>query len=163
MDAAFRKIAEAGAAFVSRGDRSGTHIREQRIWEAAGIDPGGDWYRETGQGMGDTLAVAEGLGAYTLTDRGTFLTVREGSLTPHVDRGIDDPPALLRNEYAVIPTNPARHDVAYPLAMAFVGHLTGPACSTIAEFRVDGDRAFRPLGAQEAPSFEQYVPSDWAP
>ncbi|MFC6737135.1 molybdenum transporter, partial [Halolamina salina] len=126
-----------------------------------GVDPGGDWYRETGQGMGDTLAVAEGLGAYTLTDRGTFLTVREGSLTPHVDRGIDDPPALLRNEYAAIPTNPARHDVAYPLAMAFVGHLTGPARSTIAEFRVDGERAFRPLGAREDPNFEQYVPSDW--
>ncbi|GAB7013801.1 extracellular solute-binding protein [Halolamina salina] len=159
--AAFRAIAEAEAAFVSRGDRSGTHIREQRIWEAAGVDPGGDWYRETGQGMGDTLAVAEGLGAYTLTDRGTFLTVREGSLTPHVDRGIDDPPALLRNEYAAIPTNPARHDVAYPLAMAFVGHLTGPARSTIAEFRVDGERAFRPLGAREDPNFEQYVPSDW--
>jgi len=161
--AAFRSIADAEAAFVSRGDRSGTHIREQRIWEAVGVDPGGDWYRETGQGMGDTLAVAEGLSAYTLTDRGTFLTVREGSLTPHVDRGIDDPPALLRNEYAVIPTNPARHEVAYPLAMAFVGHLTGPACSTIAEFRADGERAFRPLGTREAPNFEQYVPSDWEP
>ncbi|KPN30218.1 PBP superfamily domain protein [Halolamina pelagica] len=158
---AFRAVAEAEAPFVSRGDRSGTHIREQRIWAAADRDPAGDWYRETGQGMGDTLTVAEQLGAYTLTDRGTFLTVREGSLTPHVDRGIDDPPALLRNEYGVIPTNPARHDVAYPLAMAFVGHLTGTAASTIAEFRVDGQRAFRPLGAEPEPGFEQYVPTDW--
>ena len=158
--AAFRAVADA-AAFVSRGDRSGTHIREQRIWEEAGVDPGGDWYRETGQGMGDTLTVAEQMDAYTLTDRGTFLTVREGSLTPHVDRGIDDPPELLRNEYAAIPTNPARHDVAYPLAMAFLGHLTGPARSTIAKFRVDGERAFRPLGAAEKPDFEQYVPTSW--
>jgi tungstate transport system substrate-binding protein len=159
--AAFRAVAEAEAAFVSRGDRSGTHIREQRIWEAAGVDPGGEWYRETGQGMGDTLTIAEEMGAYTLTDRGTFLTVREGSLTAHVDRGIEDPPELLRNEYAVIPTNPARHDVASPLAMAFLGHLTGPARSTIEGFRVDGERAFRPLGAATEPNFGQYVPSDW--
>jgi tungstate transport system substrate-binding protein len=158
---AFRAIADAEAAFVSRGDRSGTHIREQRIWEEAGVDPGGDWYRETGQGMGDTLTIAEQMGAYTLTDRGTFLTVREGSLTPHVDRGIEDPPELLRNAYAVIPTNPARHDVSYPLGMAFLGHLTGPARSTIEQFRVDGEPAFRPLGAAPEPNFGQYVPSDW--
>ena len=159
--AAFRAIADAGAPFVSRGDRSGTHIREQRIWAEAGVDPGGDWYRETGQGMGNTLTVAEQMAAYTLTDRGTFLTVQEGSLTPHVDRGIDDPPALLRNEYAVIPTNPARHDVAYSQAMAFVGYLTGPGRTAIESFRVDGERAFRPLGAGEEPNFGQYVPSDW--
>ncbi len=159
--AAFRAVADAEAAFVSRGDRSGTHIREQRIWEAANVEPGGDWYRETGQGMGDTLTIAEQMGAYTLTDRGTFLTVREGSLTPHVDRGIEDPPELLRNEYAVIATNPARYDVSYPLAMAFLGHLTGPARSTIEGFRVDDERAFRPLGAAPEPAFGQYVPSDW--
>ncbi|GAB7095829.1 extracellular solute-binding protein [Halolamina litorea] len=158
---AFRAIADAGSTFLSRGDRSGTHIREQRIWEEAGLDPGGDWYQETGQGMGNTLTVAEQMGAYTLTDRGTFLTVREGSLTAHVDRGIDDPPALLRNEYGIIPTNPARHEAAYPLAMAFVGHLTGPARSTIAEFRVDDQRAFRPLGGGEGPDFDQYVPTEW--
>ncbi|NHX35434.1 MULTISPECIES: substrate-binding domain-containing protein [Halolamina] len=158
---AFRAIADAGAPFVSRGDRSGTHIREQQIWERAGVEPGGDWYRETGQGMGNTLTTAEQMGAYTLTDRGTFLTVREGSLTSHVDRGIEDPPSLLRNEYAVIPTNPARHEVAYPPAMALLGYLTGPCRSRIAEFRVDGDRAFRPLGATEDPNFDQYVPRDW--
>lgn len=158
---AFRAIADAEAPFVSRGDRSGTHIREQRIWDEADVDPGGDWYRETGQGMGNTLTVAEQMSAYTLTDRGTFLTVREGSLTAHVDRGIDDPPALLRNEYAVIPTNPARHDVAYSQSMALVGHLTGPGRSAVEAFRVDGERAFRPLGAGGDPNFGQYVPSDW--
>lgn len=159
--AAFRSIADAGATFLSRGDRSGTHIREQRLWERAGIDPAGTWYRETGQGMGNTLAAARQTGAYTLADRGTFLTVREGSLSAHVDRGIAAPPALLRNEYAVIPTNPARHDVAYPLALAYVGYLTGPGRSRIDDFRVDGERAFRSLGAGATPDFGQYVPADW--
>ncbi|WP_049980023.1 substrate-binding domain-containing protein [Halolamina rubra] len=158
---AFRAIADSEAPFVSRGDRSGTHIREQALWAQAGVEPGGDWYRETGQGMGNTLTTAEQMGAYTLTDRGTFLTVREGSLTPHVDRGIDDPPALLRNEYAVIPTNPARYNVAYALAMAYLGYLTGPGRAAIEEFRVDGERAFRPLGASPEPDFSQYVPRDW--
>ncbi|MFW5938853.1 MAG: substrate-binding domain-containing protein [Halolamina sp.] len=158
---AFRTIDDAGARFLSRGDRSGTHIREQQLWTEAGVDPDGDWYSESGQGMGNTLAIAGGMGAYTLTDRGTFLTVEPDSLEPHVTGGIDDPPTLLRNGYAVIPTNPARHDVAYPLAMAFVGYLTGPGQATIDEFRIGGECAFRPLGTTGAPEFGQYVPSDW--
>ncbi len=143
--AAFQGIAAAGATFLSRGDRSGTHLRERALWAEAGIDPAGRWYRETGQGMGNTLSAARELGAYTLTDRGTFLATRTGDLRPHVDRGLADPPALLRNEYAAIATNPAEHDVAYPLAMAFIGYLTGPAQAAIAEFRVGGRPAFRPL------------------
>lgn len=159
--AALETIADAGAAFLSRGDRSGTHLRERRIWNEAGIDPAGDWYGETGQGMGNTLTLAAETGAYTLTDRGTFLNVADGALTAHVDRGIDAPGPLLRNEYAVIPVNPARHDVAYPLAMAFAGYLTGPAQETIEEFRIGGERSFRAAGPSPTPDFEQYVPSDW--
>ena len=159
---AFRAIADAGATFLSRGDRSGTHVRELRIWDEAGVAPGGEWYLETGQGMGDTLIAAGQSGAYTLVDRGTFLAVSgDGALARHVDFGIDDPPTLLRNEYAVIPVNPARRDVAYPLAMSYVGYLTGPGQSRIEEFRVDGERAFRPLARSADPAFEQYVPSDW--
>lgn len=159
---AFRAIAEAEATFLSRGDRSGTHIRERRIWDEAGVTPGGEWYLETGQGMGDTLITARQSGAYTLVDRGTYLAVGgDGALARHVDRGIDDPPPLLRNEYAVIPVNPARHDVAYALAMAYVGYLTGPGQSRIEAFRIDGERAFRPLARSPEPAFEQYVPSDW--
>ncbi|MFB6269165.1 MAG: substrate-binding domain-containing protein, partial [Halobacterium sp.] len=101
--AAFAAIADSGATFFSRGDNSGTHLRERRIWAEAGLDPGGAWYKETGQGMGNTLVAAGEVGAYTLTDRGTFLNVEHG-LAAHVDRGIDDPPPLLRNEYGVIPT-----------------------------------------------------------
>ena len=159
---AFESIADAEATFLSRGDRSGTHIRERRIWDEAGVDPGGEWYLETGQGMGDTLTTAQQSGAYTLVDRGTFLAVGgDGALARHVDAGIDDPPPLLRNEYAVIPVNPARHDAAYPLAMSYVGYLTGPGQSRIEEFRVDGERAFRPLARSADPEFEQYVPSGW--
>ncbi|EMA71828.1 substrate-binding domain-containing protein [Halorubrum distributum] len=159
---AFESIADAEATFLSRGDRSGTHIRERRIWDEAGVDPGGEWYLETGQGMGDTLTTAQRSGAYTLVDRGTFLAVGgDGALSRHVDFGIDHPRPLLRNEYAVIPVNPARHDAAYALAMSYVGYLTGPGQSRIEGFRVDGERAFRPLARSADPEFEQYVPSDW--
>ncbi len=160
--AAFRAIADAEAPFVSRGDRSGTHVRERRLWREAGVELAGDWYRETGQGMGRTLLTAAETDAYTLVDRGTFLNTETG-LVAHVDRGVDDPPELLRNEYAVIPVNPARHDVAYVLAMAYVGYLTDFGQDRIEAFRVDGECAFRPLARTENPEFEQYAPSDWAP
>lgn len=155
-------IAEAEAPFLSRGDRSGTHLRERLLWREAGIEPAGPWYSESGQGMGNTLTVAAQSGSYTLTDRGTFLNVDADGLAPHVARGVDDPPPLLRNEYAAIPVNPARHDAAYPLAMAFLGYLTGPGQARIDEFRVSDRRAFRPLGRSREPRFDQYVPLDWS-
>lgn len=158
---AFQVIAETEAPFLSRGDRSGTHLRERQLWQAAGIDPGGAWYSESGQGMGRTLVLAAETGAYTLTDRGTFRNVADDTLVAHVAAGIEDPPPLLRNEYAVIPVNPARHDVAYPLAMAFVGYLTGPGHARIDAFRVDGEQVFRSLSPAPEPDFTQYVPTDW--
>jgi tungstate transport system substrate-binding protein len=159
---AFRAITDTEVPFLSRGDNSGTHVRERRMWDAASITPTGEWYRETGQGMGDTLITAEQVGAYTLTDRGTFLTVSsDGPLVAHVVGGLDDPPPLLNNEYAVIPVNPARHESAYPLAMAFVGYLTSIGQRTIEAFSVNGERAFRPAGLSPPPNFEQYVPTGW--
>jgi tungstate transport system substrate-binding protein len=159
---AFRSIAETEETFVSRGDRSGTHIRELEIWNETNISPSGEWYLETGQGMGNTLVTAEQSSAYTLTDRGTFFAVStDGDLARHVDFGIDDPPPLLRNEYAVIPVNPARHDVAYPSAMSYVGYLTGPGQPRIENFQVVGKRVFRPISRSSDPAFEQYVPSNW--
>ncbi|GAA0261095.1 substrate-binding domain-containing protein [Halobacterium noricense] len=158
---AFEAIAATGSPFMSRGDRSGTHLRERLLWDETSIEPGGSWYSETGQGMGDTLTVAAQRGAYTLCDRGTFLNVIEDQLLVYVEGGIEDPPPLLRNEYAVIPVNPDRHDVAYPMAMAFVGYLTGSGQDRIDEFRVGGERAFRSVTPSEASAFEQYVPSDW--
>jgi tungstate transport system substrate-binding protein len=159
---AFRAIAEAEARFLSRGDRSGTHIRERQVWAEAGVTPSGTWYRETGQGMGDTLTTAAQVGAYTLTDRGTFLSVsNDGPLVAHVAGGIDDPPPLLHNEYAVIPVNPARHECAYTLSMAFAGYLTGPGQAVIEDFRIDGKRAFRATALSPRPNYEQYVPTAW--
>lgn len=159
--AAFEAIADAEAKFLSRGDRSGTHLRERQLWDEVGIEPEGSWYSETGLGMGNTLEMAAQTEAYTLTDRGTFLNVAEDTLVAHIAHGIEDPLPLLRNDYAVIPVNPAHHDVAYPLAMAFVGYITGPGQARINEFRVADERAFRSLGPSRHPTFEQYVPSDW--
>jgi tungstate transport system substrate-binding protein len=93
---AFRAIADENAPFVSRGDESGTHTAELRFWDDAGVDPGGDWYSETGQGMGATLRVADERSAYTLADRGTYLA-QPGELKVLVEGG----PELL-NVYHVI-------------------------------------------------------------
>ena len=160
---AFEAIADSEATFLSRGDRSGTHLRERTLWNEAGIEPEGSWYSETGQGMGNTLILAGETEAYTLTERGTFLNVADDSLVAHVSSGIEDPPPLLRNEYGIIPVNPARHDTAYALAMAFVGYVTGPGRGIIDGYRVANERVFRPLEPSRTPRFQQYVPSDWEP
>ena len=105
---AFKKLAEMGSApFISRGDGSGTHIKEQGIWEAAGYDyavvsKSGAWYVEKGGGMGATLQMANEKQAYTLTDMGTFTAYKSKlDLVPLVDRG-----SILLNVYSVIPVNP---------------------------------------------------------
>lgn len=100
------KIAEAGARFASRGDNSGTHMREMSLWRLAGIEPEGDWYMSTGQGMGATLLIAAERRAYALTDRGTHLALQEQSgLLPHVE---GDP--LFLNIYSVLEVNSERFD-----------------------------------------------------
>ncbi|MDE2058297.1 MAG: substrate-binding domain-containing protein [candidate division NC10 bacterium] len=101
---ALRRIAERKATFVSRGDNSGTHQLEQRLWQEAGRDANGDWYLESGQGMGQTLAIASEKQAYTLTDRGTYLALKKRlALDIMVER---DP--LLLNIYSVMEVNPAK-------------------------------------------------------
>jgi len=102
--AAFRRLAERRATFVSRGDQSGTHQRELALWTRAGLDvpPRGAWYVESGQGMGATLQLADEKGAYTLTDRATYLAWRDKvQLVPMVE---GDP--LLYNVYHVLELNP---------------------------------------------------------
>jgi len=119
--AAFARIAEAQAIFASRGDESGTHSKEKAIWAKAGIEPGGDWYFSLGQGMGETLTFASEKGAYTLTDRGTYLSRWEGLELPILVEG--DP--ILFNPYGVIAVNPDRHPhVKVELAMKFIEWLT---------------------------------------
>jgi len=100
---AFRKIAGAGARFVSRGDRSGTHTRELALWKQAGVEPKAPWYIESGQGMGATLGIADDRHAYTLTDRATFLAFARRLALQVLVEG--DRPLL--NIYSVMEVNPA--------------------------------------------------------
>ncbi len=104
-DAALAKIAERGAPFVSRGDKSGTHVRELELWTAAGVEPKGkSWYRETGQGQGLTMDVASESDAYALTDRGTFLVHQKRLALAVLVQG----DARLRNIYHVMPIDAAK-------------------------------------------------------
>jgi len=107
---ALKAIAQAKVSFVSRGDNSGTHILEKSLWKAAGIEPKGSWYMEARQGMGATLGIANERNAYTITDRGTYLALRNG-VSPLRNRVslrilIEGDRALL-NIYSVMEVNPA--------------------------------------------------------
>ena len=120
---AFKKIALNKAAFISRGDNSGTHVKEREIWEAAGLMPSGAWYVEAGKGMGSVLIMAYEKGAYTLTDRGTYLALLD---TKKIDLSVlfeGDP--ILFNPYGIIAVNPAKHPhVNYVAAMTLIGWVT---------------------------------------
>jgi tungstate transport system substrate-binding protein len=143
--AALRKIAEAKAAFVSRGDRSGTHAAELRYFAAAGVDPArgkGSWYRETGSGMGPALNTASSMNAYVLADRGTWLSFRNrGEL-----RIVVEGDRALFNPYGVILVNPAKHPHAKTAAArAFIDWLVSPeGQAAIAGYRVGGEQLFFP-------------------
>jgi tungstate transport system substrate-binding protein len=100
---ALKRIAQAKANFVSRGDNSGTHVLEKSLWKSAGVEPKGAWYIEAGQGMGATLGIANERSAYTITDRGTYLAFGKKVILPIV---IEGDKALL-NIYAVMEVNPA--------------------------------------------------------
>lgn len=123
---ALRKIAETKMAFVSRGDNSGTHQLEKRLWKATGRNPIGDWYLESGQGMGQTLGIAAEKRAYALTDRGTYLALQK-RLT--MDILIERDPSLL-NIYSVMEVNSARFPKvnaagARPRRLSDLGHGAG--------------------------------------
>ncbi len=143
--AALGAIARARAPFVSRGDDSGTHKAELRLWAAAGIDPkaaSAGWYLESGSGMGATLNVAASRNAYTLTESGTWTSFgNRGHLAVLV---ADDP--RLNNPYAVIVVSPARHPyVNADDAGAFADWLTSPEGQrAIADFAVAGEHPFEP-------------------
>ncbi len=144
---ALAEIAASGATFASRGDDSGTHTKEMSLWEGSGDvpDPTADaWYQSLGQGMGETLLFADESGAYTLTDRGTYLSMKgEGNL-PNLEiivggQSIADnaDPALL-NPYGVIPVNPDKGDINEELAQAFVEWITSAEIQEqIGEFGTD--------------------------
>jgi tungstate transport system substrate-binding protein len=142
---AFKKIAGAEAPFASRGDDSGTNKAELKLWQDAGIDPSpasGKWYLETGSGMGATLNTAVGKQAYTLTDRGTWLSfANKGDFEVLVE---GDP--KLFNQYGVILVNPAKHaNVKAKEGQAFIDWLTGPeGQKAIASYKIGGEQLFFP-------------------
>ena len=166
---ALKKIAAAQAPFVSRGDDSGTHTKEQEMWAATALplinhgliltkdgkettvpakkpaasDP---WYISIGQGMGKTITYADEKKAYTLADRGTYISYKYGK-KPAVDLEIlFEGDALLANPYGLIPVSPEKHPhVRYDLAMAFATWLTSAkGQAVIAGFRLEGKQLFFP-------------------
>ena len=148
---ALARIAAKRAVFVSRGDDSGTHKRELGLWQAAGINAeaaSGSWYRESGAGMGTTLNIASGMGAYTLSDRGTWLNFgNKGDLVILV--GGDQ---RLFNPYGVILVNPQRHPhVKAADGQAFIDWLLSPdGQRAIAAYRIDGQPVFFPNAGSDA-------------
>ena len=159
---AFAKIAQSQSTFISRGDNSGTHQKELAIWEQAGVQPQGHWYLSIGSGMGEALVQSGQQGAYTLSDRGTYLALRENlALDVLLEGPVKGGDALLFNPYGVIAVNPARYSSRnYALAMAYIGYLTSPqAQRLIEEFQVQGEALFFPDALSQGPNFEQYVPS----
>jgi tungstate transport system substrate-binding protein len=142
---AFRKVKNAQAPFVSRGDKSGTHFAELEIWKAAGIDIGkekGPWYRDTGQGMGPALNSAAGMNAYVLADRGTWLSFKN-----RAELGIAlEGDARLFNQYGIILVNPAKHPtVKRELGQAFIDWvISAEGQKTIAEYKIGGEQLFFP-------------------
>lgn len=143
--AALVAIANARSTFASRADDSGTHQAEMRLWQASGLDPtadSGTWYRETGSGMGATLNLAAGMGAYALTDRATWLAFgNKGDLAVLVE---GDPG--LFNQYGVILVNPEKHPgVRAAAGQRFIDWLTGPdGQAAIASYRLEGEQLFFP-------------------
>src|SRR5690606_30673923 len=119
---ALQKIAAGETEFISRGDDSGTHRLEMRLWEAAEVDPEGqDWYVSAGSGMGDTLRMAHEKEAYCMTDRGTYVSLKKDLDLVIVFEG---DPALF-NQYGVMAVNPERHEhVKYDLAKKYIDFLT---------------------------------------
>lgn len=143
--ASLKKIAEAKARFASRGDDSGTHKAELRLWKAAGLDAGaasGDWYRETGSGMGATLNVGIGMDAYVMTDRATWISFgNKGHFKVLVE---GDP--ILFNQYGVILVNPDVHaHVKAEMGQAFIDWLlSDEGQGAIADYKVGGQQLFFP-------------------
>ena len=142
---ALRKIEQGRSAFVSRGDRSGTHAAELRLWQMAGIDldqAKGSWYRDTGSGMGPALNTAASMNAYLLADRGTWLSFKNRQNLVIVVAG----DKRLFNQYGIILVNPAKHPhVKTAAGQKFIDWVLSDAGQqTIADFKIGGEQLFFP-------------------
>ena len=143
--AALKRLEAAHAPFVSRGDRSGTHMAELELWKAAGIDidkAKGPWYRDTGQGMGPALNTAASMDAYVLADRGTWLAFRNRADLAILVQG----EKRLFNQYGVMLVNPDRHpNVKKELGQQFVDWVISPeGQKAIASYKINGKQLFYP-------------------
>ena len=142
---ALQRIRDTRASFISRGDRSGTHIAELSLWKASGIDIEKDkglWYKSVGQGMGAALNTASASEAYVLSDRATWLHFgNKGDLQIVVEGDKD-----MRNQYGVMLVNPNRHpNVKKELGQRFIDYLISPeGQKAIASYRIDGQQLFYP-------------------
>jgi tungstate transport system substrate-binding protein len=142
---ALQAISKSEAPFVSRGDKSGTHAAELALWKQASLDPAGvrpAWYREIGQGMGAALNTAGAMGAYVLSDRGTWISFKNKADLEIVVEGDQ----RLFNQYGVILVNPAKHpSVKKDLGQAFIDWLVSSAGQdAIRAYRIDGQQLFFP-------------------
>ncbi len=138
-------IKNNSAAFISRGDRSGTHMAELDLWQQAGVDIEKDraaWYKSVGQGMGAALNIAAAANAYVLADRATWIHFKNKADLQVVVEG----DSRLRNQYGVMLVNPARHPtVNKVLGQRFIDYLISPAGQDdIAHYRIDGQQLFFP-------------------
>ena len=144
---AFIRISNCGnqgeCVFLSRGDNSGTHNKEVSVWTAAGIEPSADWYLEAGQGMGTTIQMANEEQAYTLADRGTWLSYKTDVTLEVLTEG----DLILLNPYGVIPVNPEKHsNVKNQLAIKFVQYLISTETQQmIGDFKKEGEVLFKPI------------------
>jgi tungstate transport system substrate-binding protein len=139
---ALQRIAKAKAPFVSRGDDSGTDKKEKALWKEVGIKPAGQWYREAGQGMGKVLQMASEMGAYTLTDRGTWLAYEARTDLDVLTEGDE----RLFNPYHIIAVDPKMYpDTNFKGAEALIDWFTGEHAQVrIADFRKQGKQLFHP-------------------
>jgi len=143
--AAFKLIADAKAPFASRGDNSGTHKKELRLWKAANVDQAADsgtWYRETGSGMGATLNAAVGMDAYAMTDRGTWISFKNRGDHEILVEGDDN----LFNQYGIILVNPDKHPKTKAKeGQAFIDWvLSREGQDAIADYKLGGQQLFFP-------------------
>jgi tungstate transport system substrate-binding protein len=146
--AALKAIKDKGIPFISRGDRSGTHIAEINLWKAIGIDIGkekGPWYKEIGQGMGAALNTAAASSAYVMSDRGTWISFKNKSDLVIAVEG----DKRLFNQYGVMLVNPAKHPhVKKEYGQAFIDWLISPeGQKAIANYKINGQQLFYPNAA----------------
>jgi len=169
VNAGLKAIADNKAQFISRGDDSGTHTKEQFLWKESGVDTfvnkkeivksgdkvtveftepadSADWYRSIGQGMGKTLTYADEKGAYTMTDRGTYIKYKFGKTPPVELEIVSEGSEELANPYGIIPVSPDKYaHVQYDLAKSFAEWITSErGQKLIGDYRLIGKQLFYP-------------------